>query len=171
MSWSTRSEEHSQGLTDPSSPLCGVGLLSATIPGGVTRAVSRGPAAQDPPFASLMDIPACRCRCRTVPCPSTLMRAYMQVRADIIAQPIEGQGNKNSFVVVMQVSYAGSCGQSSRSATDLFLLLLVAAPRRLDSRVQGVRPSSAPLGRSQPPWCQSWPACPRRATKCTKRRV
>jgi hypothetical protein len=35
----------------------------------------------------------------------------------IIAQTIEAQGNKKSFAVVMQVNYAGSRGQSSRSST------------------------------------------------------
>jgi hypothetical protein len=44
--------------------------------------------------AADMEIPACRRRCRGVPCPSALMRTYMQAYTGIIAQIIEALGDK-----------------------------------------------------------------------------
>ena len=45
------------------------------------------------------------------------MRTHMLACTCIIAQTIEAQGNKKSFAAIMQVNYAGSRGQSSRSST------------------------------------------------------
>jgi hypothetical protein len=60
--------------------------------------------------------------CRGEVCPSTLMRPYMLDCANIIAQPVESQGNKKYFSITMQGNYAGFA-ESVVAIVDFFTRL------------------------------------------------
>src|SRR5271156_3245742 len=74
------------------------------------------------------------------------MRTHMPACTGIIAQTIEAQGNKKSIAAVMQVYYAGSRRQSSRSSTTFSdHALAIAEDLRLGLVPAGFR-RDCPLG-------------------------
>lgn len=93
------------------------------------------------------EIPACRRRCRGVPCSSTSMRTHMPAGTGIIAQTTGAQGDKNSVAAVMQWNYAGSelsrCKPDERAALQSQVITTRASHAHLRRRTS---PRSGYLG-------------------------